>query len=154
MIKDTLDQIHRYKEMIPGWEMVSENINLKKLQELDNGQYHLEDGQSFFIITDYPTKKYKITQFEVHRKFIDIQIVLKGVELIYAAPISRLIADAHGYNIEKDIQFGETSVPDVLLLKEGDFVIFYPEDAHNPGCSVGTHTVDVKKAIFKLPFGV
>ncbi|MBL7007143.1 MAG: YhcH/YjgK/YiaL family protein, partial [Spirochaetia bacterium] len=49
-----------------------------------------------------------------------------------------------------DIQFGKTTVPDVLLLKEADFAVFYPEDAHNPGCSVGTHALAVKKAIFKI----
>ena len=151
MIKDTIDQIAHYKGVLPGWEMLADNLKIERLRELDDGRYDLEDGQSFFIITHYQTKKFQDTQFEVHRKFIDIQIVLKGVELIYTSPLSRIITDIHGYDREKDIQFGETAVPDILLLKEGDFVVFYPEDGHNPGCSVGKYPVDVKKAIFKIP---
>ncbi|NQT60235.1 MAG: YhcH/YjgK/YiaL family protein [Bacteroidetes bacterium] len=151
MIKDTIDKIGRYKGVIPGWEMFFDSFKIERLLELDEGRYDLEDGQSFFIITHYQTKKFQDTQFEVHRKFIDIQIVLEGVELIYAAPLSRTVTDSQGYDGENDIQFGEASVPDILLLKEGDFVVFYPEDAHNPGCSLGKYPIGVKKAIFKVP---
>ena len=151
MIKDTLDQIYRYKDVIPKWDMLLDALKIESLRGLDEGRYDLVDGESFFLIACYQTKKIQDTQFEAHRKFIDIQIVLEGVELIYTSPFSRFIADVHGYDKEKDIQFGKTAVPDILLLKEGDFVVFYPEDAHNPGCSVGEQSVDVKKAIFKIP---
>lgn len=150
MIKDILDQISRYSGIIPKWEMFLELLAIDKLKEMDVGQYDLEDGDSYFMITKYQTRSFHKTQFEFHRKFVDIQIILEGIELIYTAPTSRTIADVHGYDSEKDIQFGEASVPDVLMLKAGDFAVFYPEDAHNPCCSVGKHPINVKKAVFKI----
>ncbi len=151
MIKDTIEELPRYASVIPRWDLIVPQLKLELLADMDVGRYDLEDGVSYFLIAHYQSRTYHENQFEYHRKFIDIQVVLEGIELIYTAPVSRMMPDDAGYDPENDIQFGTTSVPDVLMLKAGDVAVFFPEDAHNPNCSVGKHHLDVKKAIFKVP---
>ncbi len=51
------------------------------------------------------------------------------------------------YNKKNDITFFKT-IPDIFItLKKGDFVIFFPEDAHSPLCG----NFPVRKCVFKIP---
>ena len=88
-------------------------------------------------------------EFEAHEKFIDLQYVIEGTETIYVGALSRMSAVSRPYNPEKDMTFylGEG---DPITLKEGDFAIFFPEDAHMGAIGEGK----AKKAIVKIPLSL
>lgn len=88
--------------------------------------------------------------FEMHRSFIDIQIVVAGSEIMYWTPGARLETVKTPYDYDRDIVFFEEpafSVP--FTVHEGEFAVFFPSDGHKPRCKVG-ETVSVRKIVVKV----
>ena len=69
---------------------------------------------------------------EVHRKYIDIQLILDGTDEMGWESIQKCVNPADEYNTENDIQFFKDSPSNWLTVKKGMFAIFFPDDAHLP----------------------
>jgi len=151
MIKDRLDQIDLYKNSIPCWDKVVEILGQKDLAQMKPERYKIEGSLCTWGRSDFQTREYLPENFEVHKKFIDIHLVLEGDEVIHTAPLSRLNFDGKGYNKENDIEFGVATKFDSVYMAAGDFAVFYPGDAHNPCCKAGMDSMDVKKLVIKIP---
>lgn len=124
---------------------------LKHIKTLDIsikcGRYELEDG-AYFNVDEYSTKEHGLP--EVHRNYIDLQYILDGEEIIYVANISDC-AGSTGYSQERDIEFYETSKNSrELVMKKGDWAVFYPDDAHTPQIMLNESS-KVKKIVVKIP---
>lgn len=89
----------------------------------------------------------KTTGPEAHRKYIDIQYLIEGEELIGVAPLASMerVAEAAP---ERDIWFyeGETAK---LPLSGGRFAILFPQDAHAP-CIAAGECRPVRKVVVKV----
>ena len=112
--------------------------------DTENGRYELSDGAYYVVSLSEKTAAEGRT-FEAHCRYIDIQCVLSGDERIDYADLSHLLP-ATPYNDEKDFAMyagGGSS----LMLREGDFAVFFPSDAHLPCIGEGK----VKKAVVKIP---
>ncbi len=107
-----------------------------------------------FIIQNYETAPAALKKMEAHRKFIDIQLILEGREKFYFADSTSLKV-SEPYDEDKDIEFysyGEDSNSQCAVLEPGEFAIFFPEDAHKPGCSVeDSFPSKIKKLLVKIP---
>lgn len=111
------------------------------------GKYEL-DGGAYFNVDEYFTKEHGLP--EVHRKYIDLQYILEGEEIIYVANIADC-ANSKGYNEENDLEFFESFENlSELVMKKGDWAIFYPDDAHIPQIELN-ESVKVKKIVVKIP---
>lgn len=117
--------------------------NLSK--DTANGSYNIGESIHSNVFEVETTQKDGI--FEAHKKCIDIHYVIEGTELMEYSDIDRLTVKMP-YNDTDDYTLlsGEGSV---LRLGRGDFCIFYPQDAHKPGCFDINSTV-VKKAVIKI----
>lgn len=92
---------------------------------------------------------------EAHNNFIDIQIVLKGEEIVLCQP-REMCKTSDPYVIERDVEFfhSDYAIPGVeLRLVPGAFAIFYPQDAHTPLITAGQDATIVKKIVIKVPVG-
>ena len=87
---------------------------------------------------------------ESHLKEVDIQILLKGRELIKVYE-SKEVDVKTPYNADIDCQFysNPRTPNNQLILKEGVFAVFYPQDIHNPLNAVG-NVEELKKIVVKL----
>jgi len=85
---------------------------------------------------------------EAHRDYIDIHIMVKGVEFFGVANKADLTA--LGYDEKHD---AETLSGDVRLFafREGEFAVLFPQDAHLPGVKARGSTRLVKKVVLKVP---
>ncbi|MGW1443913.1 YhcH/YjgK/YiaL family protein [Serratia rhizosphaerae] len=83
---------------------------------------------------------------EYHRQYLDIQVVLEGEEIIRFAP-----RRAVGGSEKKPDLFivPQPELPHRLHLRQGDFAVFYPGEAHQALCAVG-QPAPVRKAVFKV----
>ena len=151
MIKDILNKIDSYGNAIPYIQEVREILSISDLKEKEKGKYEIPGGKCFYVIAEYETHPFQEGKFEWHKKYIDIQIVLKGEEIIYNTSLSGTKADENGYSEEKDIQYGTASVFDTLVMNTGEMAVLFPEDAHYPGCRNGKEPVQVKKLVIKVP---
>jgi YhcH/YjgK/YiaL family protein len=104
-------------------------------------------------IAEYTTKLQADAKPETHRRFIDIQIVLAGEELIGWYPDGSLKV-SEPYDTERDVEFytqAQVLVRDCLLsMKPGYFTIFYPWDVHMPQVCVDDKPAKVKKLVYKI----
>jgi YhcH/YjgK/YiaL family protein len=111
------------------------------------GKYEICGDDLYVMVQDYETREEGL--LEVHRKYIDIQCMVEGVEKMYYAQFQDLEAEAD-YDEKGDAQFlKEFDNCLEFLFKAGDFAIFFPQDAHKPSMNPDGK-VNAKKLVFKV----
>lgn len=117
--------------------------------ELPDGRYEIEGENLFALVNSYTTRPMKEVAWEAHKKYLDIQCLLQGREIIGWTPVNQLTI-SEPYSEEKDIAFFKNlQLWTALNLAENYFAIFYPEDAHQPGC-IWDKARNVKKVVVKV----
>lgn len=117
------------------------------LSEFQNGRYDIDSDNIFVLVQDYNTKPLSKGKFEAHRKYIDIQYIIKGEEKLGYVYVHKLNPSTD-YDEVKDILFFEGD-GDFVTADEGTFLVFAPEDAHMPGIEANLPEY-VKKAVVKI----
>lgn len=102
-----------------------------------------------FLSQTYETKPEAEKKLEVHRKFIDIQFIVEGDEKIYFGDIADFEVKIP-YDGVKDAEFLRGNLRECAVLKKNEFAVFFPEDAHKPGC-ISDAVSAVKKVVVKVP---
>lgn len=148
MILDSLTDAGRFRSLSPRFA-----AGLDYLATFDpateDGRYELDGDHLFALVQSYETGPAAEKRFESHRRYADIQLVARGAERILHTPTSGLEAETP-YAAETDIAlYQEPAASSSLLLQPGDFAIFYPADAHKPGCMAGARH-PVKKVVVKV----
>lgn len=117
---------------------------------LADGKVDIDGQQVFALIQRYDTLIADVPKFEYHRKYIDIQHVVSGTEVIGWAPADR-ITITEAYDMDKDICFGTvpTSEMTSVYLHAGQLAVFYPEDGHAPKLAVSAPS-HVLKIVVKV----
>ena len=114
-----------------------------------DGRIDITD-ECYAMVSSYETAKRDSKEFESHRRYIDVQMLIDGKEYIEVAPIDSLEVTQE-YSAEKDVMFFSNSfVGKNILLEPGKPVILMPEDGHMPGVACG-EPVKVKKVVVKIP---
>jgi len=146
MIYDNLENISRYNQ-IP--EPAKDFIN-NLIADIPLGRYEISDG-IYANIEEYSTKRIEEAKFEAHRKYIDIQILLKGYERLDFAPINnRKIIEP--YDESRDIEFFEYGNADITpcFLDGKNFVMLFGGELHAPQISPCGEKKSVKKVVVKV----
>jgi YhcH/YjgK/YiaL family protein len=92
---------------------------------------HSIDTDRVFLIVGQEIGRGAVQALESHRRYIDIQYVVDGVEQIGWKPTEGL-AVASEYDPERDIMFYHDVPTTWLTIPSGHFAIFFPADAHAP----------------------
>ena len=145
MIIDRIENAENYINLHKDFKLVFDFIKTHDLKSLACGRYKLRGSEVFFNLQEYETKQTQ--KLEAHKKYIDIQVVANGEELMGYTNINNTTLKEE-YDEEKDVMFLNGSV-DKLHADNKTFLIFTPEDAHMPALSVNEDKY-VKKAIFKI----
>ena len=142
------DKYAKIKELsAPAYDFVLKMLN----EDVADGRHDLSDG-SFVNVMTYETKYRNDCCFEAHKKYIDIQIMIDGCEIISTQHIDVM----HKYECIQPFGDGDTELYALNnecvdnVINAGDFIILYPEDAHMPCVCVGEKKA-VKKAVVKVP---
>ena len=110
----------------------------------------LADG-SFALEQVYHAKPRADVFLESHRKYIDVQLILAGVERMEVIDISRLTV-SQAYLPERDlIKYADTTATSHLLMNPGNVAIFFPVDGHLSTLLPEAGPVLVRKAVVKVP---
>jgi len=150
MIHDTLDQHGRYESIVPAFKQAFQFLKTKAHPSLAEGQIELDGERLFAKIAKYTTRDFEIAQPEAHRRYIDIQYLVSGREIIYWTPLAETAPPVVEYDAEKDLIFyGHNSRARPFELHTGDFAIFFPSDAHQPNCHLGA-AGPVHKVVIKV----
>ena len=145
MILARLDQADRYLALHPDFPAAIAFLRSQSLSDMLEGRIEIT-GTMYAMVSRSPARRRSEARLEAHRQYIDIQYVIAGPEEMGWRPRSRC-QQSHGqYDAEKDIEFfGET--PDSFVtVRPGDFVIFFPDDAHAPLIGTG----EIHKVVIKV----
>ncbi len=143
MIVDYLENINKYSFV---------NKNFKKgvefaltLFEEPVGRYEYDEIFAFVQMGD--TKPTDIARFESHKKYLDVQIMVQGEEVMAWQNIN-MLSETVPYDADSDIMFYSGEGQN-LNIKKGMFYIVDKTDAHKV-CSHIDKQTTYKKVVLKL----
>lgn len=131
------------------WKAAAEFLSREDLDSLPLGRYELTPEGSYANIQEYDTRF--AGDYELHRAYADVQVVLSGEEVIQVAPRTSVQECTQPYDAEKDIEFYASSGEDVAVPADrSHWVVLFPSDAHKPCMSAGTEPVHIRKVVVKV----
>lgn len=116
----------------------------------ENGVFEIENG-CIMKIMSYPLKNKEECVFESHDVFVDLQIILSGIERIDVADAYNLQLIKN--DLENDTSFYNSSYGDFIsiTLPKNYFILLFPGEAHMPQIqNLEFDEKIVKKAVFKI----
>lgn len=117
------------------------------LQAAPIGRYDIDGDEIYVAISEYQTVSSEEKAWEAHKKYIDLQVVIEGEELIEVSPLSEM--DCGEYVSQNDFLPCDGKAKEKVLLRKGVGLLLFPEDGHKPGVSY-KEVKHVKKAVFKI----
>jgi YhcH/YjgK/YiaL family protein len=159
VIADRLEHLERYRGLDPRLDRGLEALarlagepGAPRAEAPADGRHELEGQELYASLSTYETGDPAAKSFEAHRRYIDIQAVLRGREELFWSPLAGL-AERRAYSAAEDAAFfadppgGGTA----LALEPGAFVVLFPQDAHKPGCRpAGEGARQVRKLVIKV----
>lgn len=147
MIYDRFEELSKYKGCFKGLDTLIEWAKTNQVQDLPLGKTEIDGERVFVNVMVAETRKPEMAKYEVHRKYMDLQLDLEGCESVQVA--KTFTFDEHGFDFQADIGFGTGEVGVIGHLGQGNFVLFLPEEPHMPTLSIQKCTL-VKKVVFKI----
>lgn len=145
MILDTLENARKYESTHPRFKNIFDFLLETDLSALPLGKIELEGNNLVVNVVDLTGKPENEAKMESHNEFIDIQIPVGAVERMGWIARTDLKEESAPYNPEKDVTFYNDKASTFLDVKPFEFVIFFPEDAHQPGIASTTHRKIIAK---------
>ena len=122
-----------------------------KAPGLEDGRHQLGDG-IYVDMKHYSPAPAAERRYESHIKYVDVQVVFEGAEIIYYQPLLTGMTVTEDKLEKNDVRFHAEppAGPEIpLKLRPGLFVLLMPEDAHKTECFAGA--ANARKAIAKIP---
>jgi biofilm protein TabA len=139
--------------MSPGLLKGLEYLKKTDFSKLEAGRYEIDGTNVYASVQEYQTVPKPEKKPEAHRKYVDIQYIVSGTEIIGIGldhPANEVLEDKLS---ERDVIFFKNVQDETeLILSQGTYAILFPADVHRPGCSRGQSS-PVKKVVVKVAVG-
>lgn len=149
MILDTLAQSSLYLPLSPRFAAAFAFLQQVR-EDKPPGRYEIAGEEVYAFVQQHATKPVSERKFEAHRKYIDIQYMVRGRELIYWAPLPLLTTVTMPFDEKMDAALF-AGIPEAvpLQLRAGQYAILYPADGHAPSCA-WDEPAEVLKVVVKV----
>ena len=149
MILDSIKNISKYENLNIDLKSIVEFIDRVESENLENGRYELDGDKLFALVQSYETKDSDECRLDSHKKYIDIQYVQEGTEVMYWNLVDGLKVTEDLSEISDVIFYEDDKNATELVVNEKSFALFFTHDAHKPGVKFNTKS-NVKKIVFKI----
>lgn len=146
LIIDHLGNADRYVALGLLFKQAFDFLRTTDLNALEPGRYSLAGDALFALAQVYHTKPVSEGFWEAHRRYIDLQFIVQGIERIGYAPLHRMQLASYDEQRDLSVLKGEG---DLLTLTKDCFMLLWPEDAHMPGLQAD-QSGPVRKIVFKI----
>jgi YhcH/YjgK/YiaL family protein len=140
--------ISQYQKNPDRWDLVFKMLRTCLLTAPEPGKHAIDGENLFFFVNQYETKDPEAVKYETHLKYIDVQYVIDGEELIGIAPSDGTV-EVVPYSAENDIAFVKTEKGIQYPATPATFFVFFPGEPHQPGVKSGI-SQPVRKIVFKI----
>jgi len=150
MIVTDIEHLDRQVSLTAALRKAIDFLRRPDLHLLPDGRVDIVGDDVFALVQRYETTVTDAPKFESHRKYIDIQFIVSGVEVVGWIPAGRMTI-TQAYDIDKDICFGTAQKGEVtpICLHAGQLAVLYPEDGHAPKMAAGSPS-EVVKIVVKV----
>ena len=136
MILDCLENAEKYYALNPGLKTAFEFLKKSDISSLE-GRIDIDGERVYAMVIKSDGQGHEGVQLETHRKYIDIQFGVGGINEFGWKPARECLKVARPFDDNDDYGFFEES-PDVwIAVRPGQYAIFFPEDGHTPRGGAG-----------------
>lgn len=154
MLLGDLSRADFAKSLPPVFARLCTQLSMLDLATLPLGWQDLEEGIRMNVM-EFETAARESKQAEMHRKFIDIQLLISGIEAIDYGIAQPNEAQFDAYRDEDDYQLTPAiENGNTVVLQPRQFAIFLPYEPHTPGISVNGQHKLLRKLVVKVPVGL
>ena len=147
MILDSLKNKAQYAALHPRFQQVFDFIDNNDVASLPCGRHDIDGDNIYVVVQEWDLRELKEARLELHRKYIDIQMLLSGPNEVFGWSEKKdCLTPEADFDEAKDVQFFTDTPQCFYSVGKGQFSILFPEDGHAPMLGEG----HVKKCIFKI----
>lgn len=146
MILDSLENSSRIENLHPLFKQAFDYLKSTDFSKVEDGKIELNGERLTVSIASLFGKDKEEAAIETHKKYIDIQAPLLGVEKIGWKAGTALQEESVPYNEANDITFYVDRPTAYTKIYPGQFVVYFPEDGHAPGIGQGS----IRKVVVKV----
>lgn len=146
MILSPLAEADRYIPLHPLFAGAFDYLRGADLMSLAPGKHEVQGEQLFAIVEACAGRTRAEAKLECHRRYIDIQLVLEGVDEMGWKSLAECVNPVADYDTARDIRFFDDVPSRWVATPAGSFCIFFPRDAHAPLVSDGW----IRKVVVKI----
>jgi len=148
MIIDLLCNCGNYEAVHKRMKIAFHFLQTTNLYTLASGRHVIDDDDIYAIVQEYETLDAATEEMESHKKYIDIQYMIRGTELVGHAFLKDQEISKE-YSSENDFMQYADAPSFFTKMEEGTFMIFFPTDLHMP-CIRISEPAQVKKIVIKV----
>ena len=137
----------QYQQNKIYWDKAFNFLKEQNLLTIAKGKYSIDGDNVFASVTEDPSKDFDKTNWESHRKYIDIQCIITGEEKMGVWPVNKATV-TKAYDDNKDVA-NYAAGGKFYVGTPGTFFIFFSSDAHRPNITPGGNK-PVKKIVIKV----
>lgn len=121
--------------------------------KLGTGVIEIEGRDIYAQSLDLTTQHKTENRPEVHRRYLDIQFLAWGEEMIGVAADQGTNLISQSLLEERDIIFyHEMENESEIIMTPGSYAIFFPQDVHRPAC-IHNNASPIRKVVVKVNIG-
>ena len=147
MIFDSLKNSALYYPVSPRLEKAFGFIASTDWETMEPGIHELDGKDIYVNVMERELKQKPDAKLEIHNEYIDIQVLIRGVEESFGWSERKDLKLPLGeFSVEKDIQLFDDVPQTYYTMRPGQFTVLFPEDGHAPMVGEGS----VRKIIVKV----
>lgn len=149
MIFDSWKNLLHYKGISPQLDRALDLAAALDFSSAENGRHEAENAV-YYIKSSMQTRDIEEMDFEAHRRYLDLFLVLSGEERIAVAPLETL-HETKEYDSAEDYLLLKGRATANIILRPGAFAICFPSDGHISGGKVGRSASVCDRVVVKIP---
>ncbi|NEZ47460.1 DUF386 domain-containing protein [Clostridium niameyense] len=125
-----------------------EYLKNKDFSKDEKGVHQVDGDDLYYVVVEYNTKEKENGFWESHKKYIDIHYMISGQEKLLYSNFNHVEIEKD-YDEKVDAYILKGKSEGESILKEGFFMLYFPEDVHMTGIRVNS-SEPIRKIIFKV----
>ncbi len=145
-ITDQIENAEAYFSLHPLLERAFVFLRTELPEDAPDGRMDIDGDRMFCLVSTGQGKGRADARLEAHRRYIDLQFVLSGADVMGWKPLKRCLSPESDFDAERDIVFFRDDAEAWRTVPEGSFALFFPDDVHAPMGGEGL----IRKAVIKI----
>lgn len=141
------------KEMYRFSDSIKQALNFLQANDfskLEDGKYEIDGERIFAMVSSYMSKERSVCRAETHKKYIDVQFIAEGEELMGYCALNPSLEIEEDCTETRDAIFYQRLIPESdIILSQGMYAVIFPNDVHRPCCFID-EPLQVKKVVVKV----